>query len=61
MPWFIRKGDGGVSPRSRLEKRRNIDTFFDCAWGWSDAIIVVYAWQADSVYALFAFSLGLCI
>lgn len=49
MPWFMRKGDGGVSPRSRLEKRRNIDTFFDSAWDWSDAIIVVYACEAVSV------------
>ena len=25
----IEKGDGGVSPRSRLEKRRNIDFFLN--------------------------------
>lgn len=61
MPWFMRKGEGGVSPRSRLEKRRNIDTFFDSAWDWSDAIVVVYACEAVCVYALFSFGLALYI
>jgi hypothetical protein len=40
IPWFMRNGDGGVSPRSRLEKRRNIDTFLDSACCDSVAIIV---------------------
>ena len=38
-PSFMRKGDGGVSPRSRLEKRRNIDFFLESGCGDSRAII----------------------
>jgi hypothetical protein len=38
-PSLIRNGDGGVSPRSRLEKRRNIDFFLDSGCGVSRAII----------------------
>lgn len=41
IPWFMRKGEGGVSPRSRLEKRRNSDFFLDSAWGDSAAIMVM--------------------
>lgn len=39
-PWFMRNGDGGLSPRCRLEKRRNMDTFLDNACGVSVAMVV---------------------
>lgn len=38
-PSFIRKGDGGASPRSRLEKRRNSDFFLESGCGDSRAIV----------------------
>lgn len=41
-PSFMRKGDGGVSPRSRRENRRKMDFFLDNNCGDSVAMIVCY-------------------
>lgn len=40
IAWFMRNGDGGLSPRCRLEKRRNMDTFLDNACGASVAMVI---------------------
>ena len=46
----MEKGDGGVLPRSRLEKRRSIDVFLDSC-GNSTAIILLDAPLCDDTLA----------
>lgn len=43
----MRNGDGGASPRSRLEKRRNIDFFLESGCGDSSAIILLLPLYAN--------------
>lgn len=59
IPWFMRNGDGGLSPLCRLEKRRNMDTFLDNACGVSLAMVVHVLLTPLCQLLLFSWRMGL--